>query len=82
MKIYLKTSTHENFLVTLQTKETKAYLDPDPPALAPINRHLADAVVEQTRFDQNTARRAEKIRFAQEARSVQIRRQFIKRMPS
>ena len=68
-------------MVTLQTKATKAYPDPDPPALAPIDPHAADAAVEQTRFDQDTARRAEIIRSAQEARSVQIRRQFIKNMP-
>ena len=68
-------------MVTLQTKATKAYRDPHPPAVAPIDPHAADAAVEQTRFDQDTARRAEIIRSAQEARSVQIRRQFIKIMP-
>ena len=78
MKLDSKTDTPENFLVTLQTK---AYLHPDPPAVAPIDPHAADAAVEQTRFDQDTARRAEIIRSAQEARSVQIRRQFIKNMP-
>ena len=76
-----KTDTPENFLVTLQTKATKAYPDPDPPAVAPIDAHAADSVVERTRFDQETARRAEIIGSAQEARSVQIRRQFIKNMP-
>ena len=75
MKFDSKTDTPENFLVTLQTK---AYPDPDPPAVAPIDLDAADAAVEQTRFDQDTARRAEIIRSAQEARSVQIRRQFIK----
>ena len=81
MKFDSKTDTPENFLVTLQTKATKAYPDPDPPAVAPIDPHAADRAVEQTRFDQDTARRAEIIRSAQEARSVQIRRQFIKNMP-
>ena len=81
MKFDSKTDTPENFLVTLQTKATKAYLEPDPPAVAPIDPHAADAAVERTRFDQDTARRAEIIRSAQEARSVQIRRQFIKNMP-
>ena len=76
-----KTDTPENFLVTLQTKATKTSPDPDPPAVAPIDPNAADAAVEQTRFDQDTTRRAEKIRSAQEARSVQIRRQFIKNMP-
>ena len=81
MKFDSKTDTPENFLVMLQTKATKAYPDPDPPAVAPIDPHAADRAVEQTRFDQDTARRAEIIRSAQEARSVQIRRQFIKNMP-
>ena len=67
--------------MTLQTKATKAYPDPDHPGVAAIDPHAADAAVEQTRFDENTARRAEIIRFAQEARSVQIRRQFIKNLP-
>ena len=81
MKFDSKTDTPENFLVTLQTEATKAHPDPDPPAVAPIDAHAADAVVERTRFDQETARRAEIARSAQEARSVQIRRQFIKNMP-
>ena len=68
-------------MVTLQTKATKAFPDPDPPAVAPIDPEAADAAVEQTRFDHETARRAEIIRSAQEALSVQIRRQFIKNVP-
>ena len=68
-------------MVTLQTKATEGYLDPDPPAVAPIDPHSADAAVEPTRFDQDAARRTEIVRSAQEARSVQIRRQFIKNMP-
>ena len=79
MKFDSKTDTPENFLVMLQTKATKAYPDPDPPEVAPIDPHAADAAVEQTRFDQDTARRAEIIPSAHEARSVQIRRQFIKK---
>ena len=81
MKFDSKTDTPENFLVTLQTKATKTYPDPDPSAVAPIDPHAADAAVEQTRFDQDRARRPQIIRCAQEARSVQIRRQFIKNMP-
>ena len=65
MKIDSKTDTPGNFLVTLQTKATKAYPDSDPPTVAPIDPHAADAVVEQTRFHQDTARRAETIRSAQ-----------------
>ena len=63
----------------MQTKATKAYPDPDPPAVAPIDPHASDSAVEQTRLDEDTARRAEIIRSAREARSVQIRRQFIKK---
>ena len=62
-------------------KAMKAYPDPDPPAVAPIVALAADAVIERTRFDQETASRAEIISSAQEERSVQIRRQFIKNMP-
>ena len=81
MKFDSKTETPEGFLVTLQTKVTKAYPDPDPPPIAPIDPHAADAAVEQTWFDQNTAHSAEITRSAQEAGSVQIRRQFTKNMP-
>ena len=81
MKIDSTADTLEIFLVTLQTNGTKAYPHPELPAVAPIDPHAADAAVEQTRFDQHTARRAEIIRSAQEARSVQIRRQFVEDMP-
>ena len=60
MKFDSETDTPETFLVTLQTKATKAYPDPDPPAVAPIDPHAADAALEQTRFDQDTARVARK----------------------
>ena len=63
-----KTDTPENFLVTLQTKARKAYPNPDPPAVSPFDPHAAETAVEQTWFDQDTARRAEIIRSAQEAR--------------
>ena len=79
MKFDSKTDTREIFLV-VSTEAAKAYPDPDPPAVAPIDAHAEDAAVEQTRFDQYTARRVEIIRSAQEVRSVQIRRQFIKNM--
>ena len=81
LKFDSKTDNPENFLVTLQTKALKAYPDPNPPAVAPIDGAAPDAAVEQTRFDQDTARHAEIIRSAQEASSNQIRRQFIKNMP-
>ena len=82
LKFESKTDTPEIFLVTLQTNAMKAYPDRDPPVVAPIDAHAADAVVERTLFDQETARRAEIRRSAQETRSSQIRRQFIKNMPS
>ena len=81
MKFASKTVTPEKFLVTLQTNATKVYLDSDAPAVAQIAPHATDAAVEQIQFDQNTERRAEKVRSAKEARSFQIRRQFIKIMP-
>ena len=74
MKFDSKTDMPESFLVTLQTKATKAYPHPGPPLVAPIDPHSADAAVEQTRFDPDPTRRAELIRSAQEARSVQTRR--------
>ena len=78
VKFDTKTDSRENCLVTLQRKATKAYPDPDPQTVAPFDPH---AGVEQTRYDQGTARRAKIIRSAQEARSVQFRRQFIKNIP-
>ena len=77
MKFDSKTDTPENFLITSQAIATNAYRDPDPPAVAPLDPHAADAVVEQTRFDQETASRRNNT-FYSRARSVQIRRQFSK----
>ena len=51
------------------------YPDPNPRAVAPIDAAASNAAVEQTRFDQETAHRAEIMRSAQEARAHQIRRQ-------
>ena len=81
LKFDSKTDNPENFFVILQTQAMKAYPDPNHPAVAPIDEHAADAAAEQTRIDQDNARRAEIMRSAQEARSVQIRLQFIKNMP-
>ena len=81
MKFDSKTDTSENFLVTLQTKATQAYPYPDPPAVAPIDAHAINAAAKQTLVHQDTGRRAEILRSAQEARSVQDRRQFIKNVP-
>ena len=80
VKLDSKTDTPEFFSVTLQTKATKAYPDPDPAAVAPIDPHAAYAAVEQTRFDQDIARCAETIRSAQEARSVQSRTKVTENM--
>ena len=81
LKFDSKTYNPENFLVILQIKAMKAYPDPNLPAVAPIDAHAVDAAVEQTLFDPGTVRTAEIIRSAQEARSIEIRRQFIKNMP-
>ena len=81
LKLDSKNDNPENFSVTLQTKALKAYSDPSPQAVAPNDPNASDAAADQTRFDQSTARRAEVIRSAQDARSIQIRRQFIKNMP-
>ena len=69
------------FLFNLQTKATKADPDPDLSAVAPIDAHAADAAAEHTRFHLDTAHQTKTLRSAQEARSVQIKRQFIKNMP-
>ena len=79
LKFDPKTDNSEKFLVTLQTKALKAY--PDPPPVAPIDGAAPNAAVEQTRCDFDIARRAGISRSAQEARSIQIKRQFIKNMP-
>ena len=76
-----KTDTPEKFLATLQTKSLKAYPDPNPPVVAPIDGNAPDAAAVQTRFDQEAARGAEILRSAQETRSLQLQRQFIKDMP-
>ena len=81
LKFDSKTDSPENFLVTLQTKALKAYPDPNLVPVAPIDAHAADAAAEAARFAEETARNAEQLRSAQEARSHQIRRQFIKNMP-
>ena len=60
----------------------KAYPDPFPPAVEPLDAHAVDATAEQTRLDQNTARRSEILRSSQEARSVKIRRQLFRNMPA
>ena len=49
--------------------------------VAPIDLHAADAAIEQTGVDEETARNAEQLLSSQEARSTQIRRQFIQNMP-
>ena len=81
MKIDSKTDTPENFCHVTNKSNGSLSGSRSSGAVAPVDAHAADAVVERTRFDQETARRAEIIRSAQEARSVQIRRQFIKNMP-
>ena len=55
-----------NFAVILRAKAMKAYQDRNPTPVDPSNAHA-----EQSRFDQNTARRAEAIPSAREARAAQ-----------
>ena len=59
----------------------KAYPDPNPPAVAPIDAAAPEATVEQKRFYQETAHSAKIIRSDRENRALQIRRQFIKNIP-
>ena len=80
LKCDSKIDNPENFLVTLQAKAMKAYPDPTLPAVAPVDAYAANAAAEQTRFDQDPAGCAELIRSAQEAPSIQIREQFIKKL--
>ena len=76
-----KKDSPENFLVKVQQSAMRAYPTPTPPAVAPINAAAPDAVVEQTRFDRETATRATTIRTADENRNEQVKRIFIKSMP-
>ena len=57
-------------MVTLQTKALKAFPYPNLATIAAIDTHAADAAIERTRFDQQTACNAEQLRFAHEARST------------
>ena len=79
LKLESKTETIENLLVMLLTKATKNYQDLDLLAVAPIDSHEVDAAADETLFCRDRARHAEKIRSAQEARAVQVRRQSIKK---
>ena len=79
MEFDSKTDTFENFLVTLHTKETKAYSDPDHPAVTPIDAHAVDAAAEKICFDQDTTPLSKTFRSAHEAILVQIRCQLFKR---
>ena len=48
------------------------YPHPDTPVAAGIDEHAAGGAIEQTRFDQDTARRRVMICSTEEARSVNI----------
>ena len=69
-----------NYKNSMFFKSLKAYPDPDPHAVAPIDANASDVAVQRNRFDQEIPRRGELIRSAQETRSIQIRRQFIRNM--
>ena len=62
-----KTDNPETFSVTLQAKTMKACPGPNPPPFAPTDAHAGDATIEQIELIR-TPRRAELLRFAQEAR--------------
>ena len=76
-----KTDTPENFLVTIQTKAIRAYPTPVLPAVDPIDAAAADPVVERTRFDTETAQRAERLQAADDFKNAQVKRIFQKAMP-
>ena len=80
MKFDPRTYTPENFWVTLQTKPKKAYPDPDSPPACPITTYATNPAVARTPFDQESASQRKK-RSAQQARSVQIRQNFVKNKP-
>ena len=81
LKYDLSTDNPE-YLLNLQTKGLKTYPNPHPPPVIQVDAHSADSAIDQTRFDQDTARCAEIIHSAEEARSVEVRHQFMKNMPS
>ena len=76
-----KTDTPENFLVTIQTKAIRAYPTPVLPAVAPLKPGAADPAVEQTRFDSETAQRAERLQASEDFKNAQVKRIFQKAMP-
>ena len=76
-----KTDNRDNSSVTLQARALRAYPDQNILAFAAIDAYAADAAAGQTRFEQDTARRAEMIPSAQKTRSVRNRHHFVKLMP-
>ena len=63
------------------TKTLKAYPYLILIPVAPIDLHAAEAAIDQTGVDEETARNAEQLLSSQEARFTQIRRQFRQNMP-
>ena len=79
-----KNDTPENFLVTLQAKGQRAYPAPNLPEVAPLRLAGLDpgpAAAEQTRFDSETAARAERLQAAEDYKNEQVKRIFVKAMP-
>ena len=76
-----KTDTPENFLVTLQNMAVRAYPDPTPNPVAAADPAL-DAGAERARIDRENAVNAQNLLFAQTERGNQIKRLFVKCMPS
>ena len=76
-----KTDTPENFLVTLQNKAVRAYPDPTPNPVAAADPAL-DAALERARIARENAANAQNLLFAQTERDNQVKRLFVKGMPS
>ena len=66
----------------MQTKAIKTFPETNLSAVRPLDAHEGYAAAEQIRIDQDTPRRAEKVRSAQETRSDKTRCQFDKNMPN
>ena len=56
-KIWYKNQKLEKFSATLQGKRMRDYPDVVTPVVARIDEHAAGGAIEQSRFDQDTARR-------------------------
>ena len=81
MRFDQKTDTPENFLVTLQNMAVRAYPDPTPNPVAAADPAL-DAAAKRAIIARENEVNAENLFFAQTERANQIKRHFVKSMPS